>query len=211
MKKIISILLLFSILLCAVSCAKPSADGEKNAEETTTNTTVRNNTPVKQPYEDIIKEYTNLLLKKIDGKEIAEPNGNANEIDVALYEIVRDCSDASTMGYATNDINDDGVDELVLLNKSNRLSALFTLKNDSPILLLNMDKLKASIASDGTVYANKYIKNKLHNVEYARFRNIKNNLSIRHKIVINGAKNMFHINLHCSSPVTGHINCYQLK
>ncbi len=160
MKKITSILLLFSILLCAVSCAKPSADKEKNAEETTTNTTTPNNTPVKQPYEDIIKEYTNLLLKKIDGKEIAKPNDSANETELALYEIVHDCSDASAMGYAQKDINDDGVDELVLLNKSNRLSALFTLKNDSPILLLNMDKMEASIASDGTVYANKYIKNK---------------------------------------------------
>lgn len=133
MKKISLILLCLLLLFGAVSCTTPNSD--------------------KPPYEDIINEYTALLEKRIKEEALAEPKNSNNEIKTALFEIVRDTADPSIMGYATKDINDDGAEELVLLDKSSKLYALFTLQDGKPVLLLKADEMSAAIAPDGTVYA----------------------------------------------------------
>ncbi len=158
MKKLLSIFLLFAVLFSVVSCADPN--------EVETSDKIEENQPTElEIYNGIIKKYTELLIAKTNGEEIAAPDSGADEIDVALYEIVRDSYGLQivvgnsiqeadhVMGYATKDINKDGIDELVLLDDSNKLFALFTIKDGSPVLLLNMNLMSAAITSDGTVYA----------------------------------------------------------
>ena len=143
MKKIITFLLLTALLLSAVSCITPNTDDDVDESVY---------------YDDIIEKYSKLLHAKSTGETVATPGDTADEIDVALCEIVKDCADPSIMGYATKDINGDGIDELVLLDKKNKLYALFTVKNDAPVLLLKLDSMIAAITPDGTVYADRYIK-----------------------------------------------------
>ena len=140
MKKSLVILLLFILLscvFCAVSCGTPADDGEAL-------------------YEDIINRYKELLLAKAGNEVITAPDASADEIATVLYEIARDCEDPSVMGYATKDINGDGFVELLLMNKSNKLYALFTIQNSLPTMLLRMDHMSACITPDGTVFASSY-------------------------------------------------------
>ncbi len=155
MKNIFVLLLCLLILLSAVSCATPITDKES---EDTNQQTDAPDIIEKPQYKDIIDKYKELLYTKKQNEVLAEPKDSANEIEVALYEIVNDCTSPSIMGYATKDINDDGVEELILLNKSNKIYALFTLQGGAPVLLLKADKMSVAITPDGTVYAHRYIK-----------------------------------------------------
>lgn len=160
MKKVLSILLCMVFLLSAVSCTvtKANKDGEDTKPQTETSDIAENTE--KFPYEDIIAKYKELLSAKTKNKPLAEPNDSASEIEVALYEIVNDSTVPSLMGYATKDLNGDGTEELVLLSRSNKLYALFTLQNNTPVLLKKLDKISAVIMPSGTLYTRNYTKGK---------------------------------------------------
>ncbi len=130
MKKIITALLSMALLLCCVSCTL----FEGNASDT---------------YDNIIEQYRSLLIQKQNGEEL-EKAKDGDEIGVALYEIANKCSDVSLMGYATKDINRDGIEELVLMGKDSLVYALFTQKNGRPVLLYYTTGL-SFIDSEGTV------------------------------------------------------------
>ena len=156
MKKIIAVILCLIIMFSVFSCAKHSASDEENATKPSTN--APSNTVAQSPYEAIIRKYTALLNTRMKGETLTEPNQSETEIETDLYKIVRDTADPSIMGYATKDINGDGVEELILLDKSNKIYALFTLQGGASVLLLKADKMSVAIAPDGTVYANQYLK-----------------------------------------------------
>ena len=156
MKKLLAILLCLLLLLVAVSCSAPTGGGGDN--DTTANPDP-SDAVVWSSYADIITEYTALLEKRTAEEALPEPSDSADEITVALFEIVRDTADPSAMGYATKDVNGDGTEELVLLNRGNKLYALFTLRGNAPVLLLKADKITAAITPDGTVYTNHTVKN----------------------------------------------------
>ncbi len=156
MKKIIAFVLCCVIVFGGVSCTSPF-DGDTEGE-TEMYTDTSSNTVYELTYDDIIGRYTTLLKAKLNGEVFAEPSDFANTIEKTLSDIVRDVEDPSIMGYATKDINGDGDEELVLLSKSNKLYALFTVQNTVPVLLLKLDTLSAAIAPDGTVYTYQYVK-----------------------------------------------------
>jgi len=58
------------------------------------------------------------------------------------------------VGYAIQDINNDGVPELLLLNKEGVILSFFTLKDNKPILLGSYGRREycGGIATDGTIY-----------------------------------------------------------
>jgi len=60
------------------------------------------------------------------------------------------------MGYATKDIDRDGNEELVLLNRSNELYAIFTHKDGVPLLLFYADGMRCGLSPDGTLNALRY-------------------------------------------------------
>lgn len=155
MKKIIAFILCCVIIFGAVSCASQSGDTEG---ETETYTDTSSDTVYELTYDDIIGRYTTLLKAKLNGEALEETDDSSSAIEETLLDIVRDVEDPSIMGYATKDINGDGDEELVLLNKNNKLYALFAVQNTVPVLLLKLDTLSAAIAPDGTVYTYQYVK-----------------------------------------------------
>jgi len=103
-------------------------------------------------YKSVITEYTELLTAKHNGEELPAAEGEESHVSAALRKIVETCADPASMGYATRDINGDGVDELVLLSKGCDLYALFTLVDKKPVLLQAMDGKNAAIDENGVLY-----------------------------------------------------------
>lgn len=171
MKKIIILLLALALSCSAVSCGTNNKD--KDLGQTTSQTEKSNTVTVKRsPYQNIIQKYSDLLRKKENNEPLPEQDLYQNEIDSALYEIARDCSDPSTMGYATKDINKDGFEELVLLNRSCKVYAIFTLKDGAPTLLARTDILACSISPDGKIYIEKFFTNENKSHRFIQIKEI---------------------------------------
>ncbi len=156
MKKILLMLLCVATVLGAASCTK---DPDGNPQQS--GTTAQTQAPLIEavsPYQSVIDAYCALMLAKSQGETLAEPDETASEIELAIYEIARDCRAPAMMGYATKDINGDGTEELVLLHKHSVLYALLTLQNGAPALLWKYDGTPAAITPDGTVYISQYVK-----------------------------------------------------
>ena len=135
MKKIISILICVFILLSAVSCSSPMPPQKEQPPE-----------PVveqKEPYDDIISEYTALLTSKHNGEALSLPSAEGKSereiaISETLYGIVDTCKDAKAaegMGYAFKDMDGNGTPELILLTQYTSIKAIFTISDNVPILL----------------------------------------------------------------------------
>lgn len=107
------------------------------------------------PYDDIIKKYTEMLELRISDQTVSEP-AYPSEVYSTVYSIAVNCEDPRAMGYATKDIDRDGNEELVLLNRSNELYAIFTHKDGVPILLFYADGMSCGLSPDGTLNALKY-------------------------------------------------------
>lgn len=140
MKIRVALFLCFVMLLTAVSCTERSAQNSNGK------------------YDEIINQYQALLIAKENGEELLASAKLSKETEAALLDAVDRCEEPSAMGYATKDINGDGVNELVLLDKASKLYALFTVKGRNPVLLLNMARSGGAILPDGTVFASTYVK-----------------------------------------------------
>ena len=166
--KIIAVLLCMVLLLGVASCHQKAELNDLDTAET--------NTPDRaekepSPYVEIIEKYCELVrLKKQNGAIFAEDNPweTQTEISETVYAIVEKCENVSDMGYATKDINGDDVLELVLMNRQNKLYALFTLRDNVPVLLLKMG-IVAAITPEGTVYSTHSQKNEY---SYTHVKNI---------------------------------------
>lgn len=145
-KKILIAVVCVALFLIAVNCSGDHSD-------TTGEGAVK-------LYKSVITEYTNLLTAKQNGEELPLAEGEESDVSAALKKIVESCADPSVMGYATRDINSDGIDELVLLSKNCDLYALFTLVEKKPVLLQAMDGKYAAITENGTLYYNEHIRDK---------------------------------------------------
>lgn len=162
MKKIVALLLCLASLFVISSCAKKESENNENDE--------RKQTQVDSAYEAIITKYKDLLNAKMNSEELQQPSDPENEIEIAVYDTVNMCTEPEQMGYATKDINGDGIDELVLMRKDNGVYALFTIDNDAPVLLLCRENKATYIAIiGGTVY---YEFKKQENLEHAIIKKI---------------------------------------
>ena len=169
MKKIVAFLLCFVMLFCAVSCNKNDDDtNDSNAVESTekeenvtddvepegSESPDEEQDAPKSPYSSIINSYKKLIGDKKDGKNISEPAATANEIEVAVYNTVVGCEDVSIMGYATKDINGDGVEELILLNDNYDIFSIFTMKDGRAVMLC--DTYGVWLDGNGHIYVEKW-------------------------------------------------------
>ena len=169
MKRIVLVLLCIIFLLSVVSCGN-SADSKNIGKGNSGKTSQDSVEGTSSPYNDIIDKYVEFLTIKDNTKILPKPDPWADKITVALYDLVNTyVDDPSSMGYATKDINQDGVDELVLIDKGNKVYGLFTLEKDSPVMLLTYDATTIVISSDGTVYTRK----KLGNAPYGYHTTVK--------------------------------------
>ena len=141
MKSILFFLLCALLLLGTVACS-PSPDEtydppapEKTYEEQ------------KALYNDIIAKYTDLLVAKQNGEELTAPNTEGmdereGDIAEALYGIVTNMSTKmieSGVGYGYKDYDQNGTPELLLCANSNGVGAIFTISDETPVLLAAKD------------------------------------------------------------------------
>ena len=125
MKKFFLSLLCFSLLWVMVACTPTP---QKTYEEQ------------KVFYNDIISQYTAMLVAVNNGEELSTPNTDGMDEDEriiaeTLYNIVVDCKEPQNMGYGFKDFDGNGTPELVLLTRYTPIRALFTLSGDKPVLL----------------------------------------------------------------------------
>ena len=126
MKKILSALLCFFILLGTTACLPFQKSQALYIE-----------------YDDIISEYTALLSAKKNGEELPALNtDDMDDQDRAIAEVLRgivnNCKNVEAverLGYGYKDFDGNGTKELVLLNKYTSIQAIFTISNERPILL----------------------------------------------------------------------------
>ncbi|MBE6633230.1 MAG: hypothetical protein E7620_02680 [Ruminococcaceae bacterium] len=140
MRRILIFAICVAMLLSSVGCRKENVQ-EEGAKE--------------KGYESILELYAQCLSQKAALQELPFAEG---EIGQAVRAAVEKGEDPAAMGYATKDLNEDGVPELVLLDRSNRLYALFTIREGAPVLLLQMNRNASAITPDGTVYSQIYVK-----------------------------------------------------
>ena len=146
MKRMLLVLLCLTCVWGTVSCA-----------------VLGGKTPPQDPevsYAPVIEAYTALVRVKTDGGELTAPAEGASAVDTALFEIVGNSEDPTTLGYAIKDINRDGIFELVLMTSAQQVYALFTLEKNKPTLL-TATKVSMAISPDGTVTSTEYIPDRL--------------------------------------------------
>jgi len=139
MKKVILALLIVFTVLLAVSCG---CDGCRDGSDDTERS-------VDKIYKDITDEYKELLKKKKNGEEIVLSNDGT--VNGALLAIASVCEDPDAMGYAVKDINKDGTDELVLMEKGNKIYALITVVDGKSVLVDTFFE-SGTIDLDGVIY-----------------------------------------------------------
>ena len=157
MKKILAVLLCLATLISLASCFSPPNGDTGESRLTYEEILARYETLLRAAVEQAAGSADTEAVSRAESEEQKASVSSAENIESVLSEIVRNCDDPFAMGYATKDINGDGVEELVLLSKSNKLYALFTQQDGKAVLLSKMDDVTAAIAADGTVYASKYV------------------------------------------------------
>ncbi len=160
MKKLFSLLLSVVLLLSATSCDWLGRyEDDKNG-------------PDYSSYDGIVAQYTSLLSSKVNGFTLAEGD-ETNKVSDTLLSVVNVISDPSVMGYATKDLNGDGVKELILLSNDFRIYTIFTMKDGAPVLLLNAPRSNVWVRRDGLIYCNEYRKDESDVYHLQRIENGK--------------------------------------
>ena len=72
----------------------------------------------------------------------------------ALYEVVGQFDPSKNFGYSFKDIDGDGYVELLLVENTNRLYAMFTIKDKSPALVTTFQQGMGYLGNDGMVFFN---------------------------------------------------------
>lgn len=100
-------------------------------------------------YDEIIDEFRTMLTEEPARDSTAEQT--ADPIRAALAEVAARCEDPSVMAYSLHDINDDGTEELLLMETDGTsLHAIFTMHGETPVLL---DVFKfGTVKTDGCIY-----------------------------------------------------------
>ncbi len=183
MKKEIATLLLASTLLAApLTACQQTPAGEDKIDNTTTESTtteVPETTPTSSnAYEDILKQFQELLLIKknyknydtIFVKQYNREDEILNILIQATYDVV-----PTKAGYCIKDINGDGTDELILLDENYYIYVLFTIV-DGHIKIVDTFQGDTNhigaIGPDGTIYKSGYSKGENH---YAYAQKISEN------------------------------------
>ena len=180
MKKIVAALLCLIMLLSLFSCKNKSiedidynSDNDSNTSLDTSDDPITNNTSAN--YDAVLRVYRRI----VDSYPIVNQNPRAlaaelgiqgeenTEMFVDLYSSVmlfypgRGESDGESphyklgCGYSVKDLNGDGVDELVLMNKDYYIMAIFSYYDGKPVLLGNYwERNSCWVDGDGLLHNN---------------------------------------------------------
>lgn len=105
-------------------------------------------------YADIVAKYKSLVLYKYINEELPQKGSNEPFYVDALYEVVGYYDPSMNFGYAYKDINNDGYVELLLVENSNRMYAMFTIKDKAPELVTTFQSGMGYLGNDGMVFFN---------------------------------------------------------
>ncbi len=203
MKKIFLALLCLILVFSMVSCKDPAEkdDPKTEASQTTTALTKEDDpsgedSPAfkRDPYEDIIEKYEELLRLKVENKALPKPHAMDADAIKAVYKVVETCKKPADMGYAKKDINNDGVEELILMRSSFDIAAIFTAKSGGAIPLIAPQSDIESmiwIDEDGFIREEQSVRNDgiLTARRYFVYRIVKGELTPDVAISCNGRKN----------------------
>ena len=103
-------------------------------------------------YDEIVAKYKYLILYKYTNTELPPRGGNEPFYMDALYEVCGHFDPAKTFGYSFKDIDGDGYDELLLTESTNRLYAMFSIKDKAPVLVTTFQSGMGYLRNDGTVF-----------------------------------------------------------
>ena len=142
-KKFISLLLCSIFLLMLISCNSGSTT---SATESSTN----ENGSQAADYTPITSLLYELARIKSEGGELPEATDPGDTAEGAIRNAIEIC-DPTLLGYATKDINNDGINELVIMSRGCNIYALFTIY-EGKITLLCKSNGYAAIDKDGFVY-----------------------------------------------------------
>lgn len=170
MKKYIAFLLFLIMILSLVSCNSNNIN-EKENNHTNSNTT--SETPSEEciaDYSQILDMYRSIveiLPNYVDAKEamdnccadlgIVSEEGKElfKKIFYSTFDFKKSPPYKLSCGYATKDLNGDGVDELVMLNNEYYIMAIFSYADGKPVLLGNyMPRSSCWIDGDGLLHEN---------------------------------------------------------
>ena len=158
MKKLLSVVLMFATIGAAASCKNQRSNAPEVSEPLTS---IASEKSIFRNYDDILKRYQVLLVSKGKEKNVqtdplyADPNDCT--IEGALQSTVIN-SDIDMMGYAISDVNHDGCAELFLMDEQDHIYAVFSQRNEKPILLGSFGVNNHDVALDqnGTFYQTGY-------------------------------------------------------
>ncbi|MDR0883800.1 MAG: hypothetical protein LBN05_04245 [Oscillospiraceae bacterium] len=106
-------------------------------------------------YRALLREYHEAVYNALRGNgRKRDTEVNTLVFEISYWESLNDVPPGAEMfGYAIEDINHDGVDELVIMSKNYNIVGLYAVvKNQATVVELFTNRFKCKILADGTIY-----------------------------------------------------------
>lgn len=105
-------------------------------------------------YTELVNEYKSLVLYKLTNSELPPRGDSEPDYTDALYEVVGHFQPYSRFGYSYRDLDGDGYVELLLTENTNRIYALFTVKDEAPVLVTTFPQGMGYLTREGEIFYN---------------------------------------------------------
>lgn len=105
-------------------------------------------------YNEIVEKFKYLVLYKYMNEDLPPRIENDPFYMDALYEVVGQFDPTKNFGYSFKDIDGDGYVELLLVEDTNRMYAMFTVKEKAPALVTTFQQGMGYLGNNGIVFFN---------------------------------------------------------
>ncbi|MBR3681553.1 MAG: hypothetical protein IKL79_06075 [Clostridia bacterium] len=105
-------------------------------------------------YSEIVETYKYLILYKYVNEELPPMSDDAPYYTDALYEVAGQFDPAKNFGYSYKDIDGDGYAELLLVEGTSRIYAIFTVRDGAAALVATFQSGMGYLENNGTVFYN---------------------------------------------------------
>lgn len=105
-------------------------------------------------YTELVNKYKSLVLYKATNAELPPKGDSEADYVDALYEVVGEFQPYSRFGYSYRDLDGDGYVELLLIENTNRIYALFTIENEAPRLVTTFPQGMGYLTRKGEIFYN---------------------------------------------------------
>lgn len=105
-------------------------------------------------YAEIVDKYKYLVLYKLMNEELPPRNDSGEFYTDALYEVVGHFDPTKNFGYSYKDIDGDGYAELLLIENTSRIYAMFTIKDKDIMLVSTFQQGMGYLTEWGDIFFN---------------------------------------------------------